>query len=256
MGLLDRYINKPGPGIPKDKPKKKGIALFFEIFWREFWELLKLNMLFLVFCIPIVTIPASITAMCRITLTMVRDKNHFLFRDFFGCFKREFFKSLGAGAILFVALLLSVFGVWFYTNLHTLGWIRMVPAAVGVGCFIIVSLMSNYVFAQIAYFEIPFKKMFKNAFYLVFVCIKRNTIVLVISILLIGLGIGMLPYSMPAFVMIIFSLTNFVAMFHAYPAMCKYVLKREEKQNQFLQVGQFISWQEERDRIAKAKQSI
>jgi len=254
MGLLDRYINKPGPGIPKDKPKKKGIALFFEIFWREFWELLKLNMLFLVFCIPVVTIPASITAMSRITLTMVRDKNHFLFRDFFSCFKKEFFKSLGAGAILFGIMALSAFGVWFYTSLENLGWIRMLPAAVGAGCFIIAFLMGNYVFAQIAYIDVPFGKMFKNAFYLVFVCIKRNVIVLLVTIFFVGLGIGMLPYSMPAFVMIIFSLTNFTAMFHAYPALKKYVVKPEKKPDQFSEVGEFLSWQEERDRIAKVKQ--
>lgn len=251
MGLLDRYINRPGPGVPKDAPKKKGLALFFEILWREFWTLLKLNMLFIVFCIPVITIPASITAMSKITLTMMRDKNHFLFRDFFGCFKKEFFKSLGAGAIIFVVLLLSVFGVWFYSNLESLGWLRMIPAAIGVFCVIIISLMGNYVFAQIAYLEIPFGKMFKNAFYLVFVCIKRNLIVLLINAPLLVLGIGMLPYSLPAFVMIIFSLSNFIAMFHAYPAMDKYLAKQEEKPNEFSQADEFINWQEERDRIAK-----
>ncbi len=252
MGIFDRYINKPGPGIPKDKPKKKGMALFFEILWREFWTLLKLNMLFLVFCIPVVTIPAAITAMSRITLTMMRDKNHFLFRDFFSCFKKEFLKSLGAGAIVFVIMALSAFGVWFYTSLEALGWLRMIPAAIGAGCFIIILLMGNYIFAQIAYLEVPFGKMFKNAFYLVFVCIKRNLIVLVINAILLGLGIGMLPYSLPAFIMIIFSLANFVAMFHAYPAMQKYLEKPEEKPNEFEQAGKFTSWQEERDRIAKA----
>ena len=205
------------------------MALFFEILWREFWTLLKLNMLFLVFCIPVVTIPASITAMSRITLTMMRDKNHFLFRDFFSCFKKEFLKSLGAGAIVFVIMALSAFGVWFYTSLEALGWLRMIPAAIGAGCFIIVSLMGNYIFAQIAYLEVPFGKMFKNAFYLVFVCIKRNLIVLVINAVLLGLGIGMLPYSLPAFVMIIFSLANSCSRCSMLIPQCKSIWRNRKR---------------------------
>lgn len=89
MGLFNSYT-KPGPGIPKDAPPKKGLRLFFDVLTREFFELVKLNLLYLLFCIPIVTIPAATTALCRITLTMIRDQNHFLWNDFFTAFKREF----------------------------------------------------------------------------------------------------------------------------------------------------------------------
>ena len=65
---------KDTPGIAKDAPQKKGFARYFEILWREFFPLIKLNLLFIISCLPIVTIPAALTAMNRITVTMVRDR--------------------------------------------------------------------------------------------------------------------------------------------------------------------------------------
>ena len=38
---------KDTPGIEKNAPKKKGIALFLETLWREFFPLIKLNLLFI-----------------------------------------------------------------------------------------------------------------------------------------------------------------------------------------------------------------
>jgi len=50
MGLFSRNWNRPGPGVPKDLPRKKGAARFFELLGREFWELAKLNLI-LAFCV-------------------------------------------------------------------------------------------------------------------------------------------------------------------------------------------------------------
>ncbi|MDD2637225.1 MAG: DUF624 domain-containing protein [Bacteroidales bacterium] len=50
FGLFD--YTKPGPGVSKDEPRRKGIFLFFELFFRKFWNLVKMNLLFLVFNIP------------------------------------------------------------------------------------------------------------------------------------------------------------------------------------------------------------
>jgi len=52
MGLFSRNYNKPGPGIPKDTPRKKGTARFFELLVRDFGDLVKLNLLFSVCAAP------------------------------------------------------------------------------------------------------------------------------------------------------------------------------------------------------------
>ncbi len=54
MGLFD--FNKPGPGIDKDAPKKKGIFLYFEIFGRKISKLFSLSMLYFLCSIPMMLI--------------------------------------------------------------------------------------------------------------------------------------------------------------------------------------------------------
>ncbi len=52
FGLFD--YNKPGPGVPKDAPPKSPFIVFFEILQRKFWNLIKINMMFLIFNLPAV----------------------------------------------------------------------------------------------------------------------------------------------------------------------------------------------------------
>lgn len=42
----------PGPGVRKDAPKKKGIALFWDIFSRRAWKMVSLNAMYALFSIP------------------------------------------------------------------------------------------------------------------------------------------------------------------------------------------------------------
>lgn len=52
MGIFNRDYSKPGPGIDKNAPKKKGLHLFYEIFFRKFWKLIQLNLLYIITLIP------------------------------------------------------------------------------------------------------------------------------------------------------------------------------------------------------------
>ena len=50
FGLFD--YNRPGPGVPKDAPPKSPFIVFFEILQRKFWNLLKVNLMFVFFNLP------------------------------------------------------------------------------------------------------------------------------------------------------------------------------------------------------------
>lgn len=52
FGFFD--YNRPGPGVPKDAPPKSPFIVFFEILQRKFWNLCKINLMFLVFNLPAV----------------------------------------------------------------------------------------------------------------------------------------------------------------------------------------------------------
>lgn len=50
FGLFD--YTKEGPGVPKDAPPKSRFVIFFEVLARKFWNIVKVNLMFLIFNIP------------------------------------------------------------------------------------------------------------------------------------------------------------------------------------------------------------
>ena len=59
MNWLANFYFGEGPGIPKDAPKPEGLRLLASVLGREWWALVKLNLLFIAFSLPIVTLPAA-----------------------------------------------------------------------------------------------------------------------------------------------------------------------------------------------------
>ena len=64
----------PGPGIEKDAPEKTGVSRFVEILQLECVTLFQLNLLFLLTCLPVVTIPLALYAMNQVVRRMVLDQ--------------------------------------------------------------------------------------------------------------------------------------------------------------------------------------
>ena len=53
-------------------------------------DLIMLNVVFLICCLPIVTIGASLTALHYVTLKMARNEESYIIRSFFKSFKQNF----------------------------------------------------------------------------------------------------------------------------------------------------------------------
>jgi uncharacterized membrane protein YesL len=113
--LRDMWI-KEGRGIPKDVPKKTGLALFAEIFAREWWEMVKLNILFVLAAMFLVTLPAALVAMARICVAFVEDRNTYLLRDFTEAFLRYFWRATLWGVVFTMALGVGVYATVTYAT--------------------------------------------------------------------------------------------------------------------------------------------
>ena len=66
----------------------------FMIFFSNLTDVLILNVLCLVCCLPIVTIGPSITAMHYVTLKMARDEEGYVLKSFFKSFRENFKQSM------------------------------------------------------------------------------------------------------------------------------------------------------------------
>ena len=84
----------------------------FMYYANKFADLMWLNILTLVCCIPIITIGASLTAMHRVLLAIYRDEESYITRNFFKSFKENFRQSTIIWLIYFVFI--AVLGVDFW----------------------------------------------------------------------------------------------------------------------------------------------
>lgn len=51
MGMFQWYM-KEGKGVEKDEPQKRGFFRFMDIFFRKFWRFVRLNLIYVLLCIP------------------------------------------------------------------------------------------------------------------------------------------------------------------------------------------------------------
>ena len=88
---------------------QEGSRRFFYLLWTYIWKLVWLNVIFLVFCIPVITIPAAISAMDRALIVLVRGGNVLLWEEFRDEFKRDFAACLPLGLLFGALLFLSYY---------------------------------------------------------------------------------------------------------------------------------------------------
>ena len=125
-------------------------------------DLILLNIIFLLSCIPIVTIGASITAMYYVTLKMARNEDSYIFRSFVKSFKQNFKQStiiwlilLAVGALLFVDF-----------NIMERAGSEGVFKAVYLGLYLLLLLFGMvfaYIFPLLSRFDNTVKNTFLNA---------------------------------------------------------------------------------------------
>ena len=219
----------------KDYPRQKGRELefvrFLRTMFREFWELMKTNFLFILSCLGVVTIPAALTALNYITLTMYRDKNHFLWRDYWKAFKTDFWRSL-VGGLVFGALLTVFFiASYFYFQLtRQNGMFFIVPMVLSVFLFLVTYIAAVYFFQMLPTVDVKLWPLLKNSFMLFFLNFPRNLLALLVAAIFIFVGFGLLPFSAVVLVCVHFSLMSLALNFITYNAVEKYVIQPEDEE--------------------------
>ena len=93
----------------------------FFVFMGRVADLILLNILCILCCIPIVTAGASITALYYVTLKMARDEESYIIRSFFCSFKQNFKQS----TLIWILMLAA--GVLIHMEKSALAVITILP---------------------------------------------------------------------------------------------------------------------------------
>lgn len=226
MRLFFLDFNKEGPGVSKNAPPKEGIALFFDIFAREFTSLIKLNLFFILSCIPIITIPPAIGAMTSVTIRMVQDKPSDLFYDFREAFKKNWKLSY---LISFLAVTSMLFLGWIIAFcMKSEGLIYNIVISIIVVITILIAISWIYIFPMSVSVNLSFKAIIKNSFLLSIARIKYSFLTFVFCVGLFEINILFFPLTLPIVILFTFSFISFISSFCAWDGIKKFIIKSYE----------------------------
>lgn len=202
--------------------------------WRfigKFFDIMILNLLWVICSIPIITMGASTTAVYYVTLKLVRDEEGSTFKSFFKSFKENFRQSTIIWLILLAAGALIGFDLYFFLRMQTVtSTLRTVLIAVFGGFMIIYLSIALFVFPIQAKFHNPIKRTLFNAFFMSIRHFLQTLGMLVIDIGLLAVGLFLVPVFQALFFLFGFPLFAFINSFIFMGIFDKYIEKSDRKE--------------------------
>ena len=124
-------------------------------------DMICLNVMWLICCIPIITIGASTTALYTVMLRMVKNEEGYIFRGFLKAFKSNFKQST------LIWLILLLLGIVWTVDFRVAGFMPgmagIILSAIFLALGFILLSVTIYIFPLTARYENGIKATFKNA---------------------------------------------------------------------------------------------
>ena len=210
--------NKP----PANKTKEQlpiGLARYLDTYFSNLWSFVGINLLFLISCVPIVTIGPACIAMSRICCDALRGRNISFFSSYISYFK----KNLRQGLLLSFTAFPLLGWLYYYTIAAALSLNRFAIFVVLLIASIYITAVVGYVLLLAGHMELPLLSVLKNALILS-VAGKQYTIVAGLSTVAILFGhLLYLPKSLPLFLLCAFIFIAYNFCFFGWKVTDQYI---------------------------------
>ncbi|MBQ3550546.1 MAG: YesL family protein [Clostridia bacterium] len=236
MGLFQKNYDKPGKGVSKNEPQKRGFFRFFELYFRSFWKLISAQFWYLLLCLPIVTNGLAQVGLAYVCRTAARDKHTFVTSDFFDAIKKNWKKALPLGIIntvIFAVLLADLYVLYIFWTQDIINktW-GAVVFAVTMFFYTAFSFAKFYQYTLMITFDFKLKTIFKNSWLFATLGIKHNIIIGIVLTLIYFAAFWVLAYmfkiGLPLVMLIglfIFpSFRAFLIQYNVFPEVKKYII--------------------------------
>lgn len=179
---------------------------FFFLLNNNFWKLMRVNLLFVLFSIPIITIPAAAGGIARVTGKLVRDGYCFVWDEFWDEFKKGFGAYLLEAVCCLVIFAIGIGLIYLYSKTQSvlgiaLFVIGLLIIALSVICFI-------YAITINANIDLPPAAVMKDALILSFAYGGRNFLIFACLTALSFISWMFFPYSAVFLLLIVFAIVS------------------------------------------------
>lgn len=153
-----------------DSPIMTGLSKLADLIW--------LNILTFICCIPIITVGASITALNYVALKMVRNEEGYVTRAFFKSFRQNFKQATIIWLIMLLtaAVIIGDLLIFVFSGIAFSAWVKVALIAISV----LAVFATMHVFPILARFENSVANTFKNSFYMGILSLPKTILMMVI----------------------------------------------------------------------------
>jgi uncharacterized membrane protein YesL len=178
------------------QPPKKGIARFLFLAYTHFAKLIGLNMLFLLFCIPVITIPAAVSGLNRVCVLLVREGTCSVWSDFIKEFKCSFFKSIPLAVFCAFLFADAAICVYFGQIVESDGTAALLLFAAIILCTLAI-LISCYTFVLLPLVALRNRDILRDAVSLIVLQPKTDLFLVIFVGGSIAAATAFFPYTVP-----------------------------------------------------------
>jgi uncharacterized membrane protein YesL len=254
MGLFN--YSKPGKGVEKDE-NQSNFRIFFEVLQRKFWNLIYLNLLYLICSILLLAIyfilmPKDTSNLAKtyvfaISVTLhlsvvglgfiapgftyilrnySREQHAFLFSDFFTSIKNNFKQ----GFVLFIIDTLVTYILYislsFYFSLKVGNAFTYFAETFIISIGLVYLIMHFYIYQIMVTFKMPMIKIMQNSFILTIAHLPQNIAVLIIIVIVAALTFYFsIPFGVLLAIFITISLMGYIVNFIAQSIIERYIVE-------------------------------
>lgn len=200
--------------------------------WRfigKFFDIMILNLLWIVCSLPVFTIGASTTAVYYVTLKLVRDEEGSTFKSFFKSFKENFKQATAIWLILLAVGAVIVFDLYFFIKVQTAASaFRTAMVSIFGGFALIYFAVLLFVFPLQSKFYNPVRRTLFNAFFMSIRHLFHTIGMLAIDVAVVILPMTLMPILMPVLFLFGFPILAFINSFFFVGIFDKYMPKEKE----------------------------
>lgn len=259
MGIFGGNYSKPGKGISKEEAVKRN---YFDILGRRFWNLIKLNLLyvlanivfiavFIFFVIPyFVNIDATIDLLfgekyvilpiwpfvpfmfmgpftagfSYVLRNWVRQEHAFMVSDFFEHSKKNWKQGLALSVIGTIASYLFITAFFFYLRC---GLPRVLVMALGTIISIVLISSGFYTYPMVVTFDMKLKDILRNSFIFAIAKLPQNIFILLIVAAVHILLLWNLPMVwIPLMALFLIAWSGFTVSYYVWHVMNKHMISQ------------------------------
>ena len=263
MGLFNPNYDKPGTGVRKDEEKKKGAALYWELFSRKWRSYIVLNLLYAATCIPAYIFyflmaaglmpgeptmqTMAMSAMIAVFMVVffagspfksgfiyvirnfVREEHAWTVQDFFGKTKENLGQSIIAFVIDLVASTAFMFAIRFYAEMaNDAKWITVFLCIVIV-VMVMYAIMQSFIWSMMVTFKLKIASIYKNSYLLSMATIPVNIISLAIRVFATGLIFFANYFAYAIVIAVFFAAQTLLEQMLAFPTIEKFMMVKSDE---------------------------